>query len=392
MKETGVEPTIATMHMLMQSYGTAGQPQDAEVVLNNLKGSNFELSTLIYGSVIEAYFKHGDYERGIAKMLEMKNDGIEADHRIWTCFIRAASFCQHTQGAMLLLNTLCNNGFDLPIRLLTGSTESVIEDVDKLLEKLEPEEDNACFNFVNSLLDLLWAFERRATGSWLFQMAIKKGIYHHDVFRVADGDWGADFRKLSGGAALVALTLWLDYMQDASLQGSPESPKSVVLITGTAEYNQVSLEKTLKAFLWEMGSPFLPCRSRTGLLVAKAHSLRMWLKESSFCMDLELKDAQHLPKLNSMSLIDGYFMREGLVPAFKEIHEKLGQVNAKKFARLALLSKESREKVIEADIKGRREKMEKAKKKGSVIPRKASRKRNAKFMRRQHNTEEANTS
>lgn len=31
--------------------------------------------------------------------------------------------------------------------------------------------------------------------------------------RVADKDWGADFRKLSGGAALVGLTLWLDHMQ-----------------------------------------------------------------------------------------------------------------------------------------------------------------------------------
>lgn len=26
-------------------------------------------------------------------------------------------------------------------------------------------------------------------------------------------DWGADFRKLSAGAALVGLTLWLDSMQ-----------------------------------------------------------------------------------------------------------------------------------------------------------------------------------
>lgn len=33
------------------------------------------------------------------------------------------------------------------------------------------------------------------------------------IFRVADKDWGADFRRLSAGAALVALTLWLDHMQ-----------------------------------------------------------------------------------------------------------------------------------------------------------------------------------
>jgi len=139
--------------------------------------------------------------------------------------------------------------------------------------------------------------------------------------------------------------------QDASLQGYPESPKSVVLITGTAEYNMVSLNSTLKACLWEMGSPFLPCRTRSGLLVAKAHSLRMWLKDSPFCLDLELKE-----------LIEGCFIRRGLVPAFKDITERLGLVRPKKFARLALLSDDRREKAIRADIEGGKEKLEKMKK------------------------------
>lgn len=35
--------------------------------------------------------------------------------------------------------------------------------------------------------------------------------------RVAQKDWGADFRKLSAGSALVGLTLWLDHMQVNSL-------------------------------------------------------------------------------------------------------------------------------------------------------------------------------
>lgn len=34
--------------------------------------------------------------------------------------------------------------------------------------------------------------------------------------RVAEKDWGADFRKLSAGSALVGLTLWLDHMQASS--------------------------------------------------------------------------------------------------------------------------------------------------------------------------------
>ncbi|KAI3983876.1 hypothetical protein MKX01_011584 [Papaver californicum] len=249
---------------------------------------------------------------------------------------------------MVILNSLADTGFDLPIRLLTGKEESLVVEVDNLLEPLGPSDDNAAFNFVNAVEDLLWTFERRATASWVLQLAIKSKVYRHDIFRVSDKDWGADFRKLSPGAALVGLTLWLNHMQDASLQGSPESPKSVVLITGTAEYNMVSLNNTLKAYLWEIGSPFL---------------------DSPFCFDLELKDAPSLPESNSMQLNEGYFMRTGLVPSLKEINERLGEVRPKKFSRLALLSEDRREKAIQADIDGRRDKLEKMKaKRGFVRP------------------------
>lgn len=179
---------------------------------------------------------------------------------------------------------------------------------------------------------------------------------------MADKDWGANFRKLSAGAALVGLTLWLDHMQGASLEAFPESPESVVLITGTAEYNKVYLNGTLQAFLWEMGSPFLPCKTRSGILVAKAHSLRMRLKDSPFCLDLELRYSPFLPETNSMQLIEGCYIRRGLVPAFNNIRDRLGQVTPRKFARLALLSDKKRDRVIRADIEGRREKLAKLEK------------------------------
>ncbi|KAE8673725.1 Pentatricopeptide repeat-containing protein [Hibiscus syriacus] len=380
MKEAGVEPTIATMHLLMVSYGSSRQPEQAENVLTNLKEMGLNMTTLPYSSVINAYLQNGDYNVGIQKLMEMKMEGLEIDHRICTCFIRAASLSQHTSEAIILLNAVKDVGFDLPIRLLTEKSKLQFSELESCLEKLEPVEDNAAFNFVNALEDLLWAFEQRATASWVFQLAVKKNIFRHDVFRVADKDWGADFRKLSAGSALVALTLWLDHMQDASLQGYPESPKSVVLITGTAEYNMVSLNSTLKACLWEMGSPFLPCKTRSGLLVAKAHSLRMWLKDSPFCLDLELKDAPLLPELNSMQLMERCFIRRGLVPAFKEITERLGLVRPKKFARLALLSDEKREKAIEADIEGAKEKLEKVKSKVEYKRARVMRKR--KFIKR----------
>ncbi|XP_037457682.1 pentatricopeptide repeat-containing protein At3g18110, chloroplastic-like [Triticum dicoccoides] len=388
MKEDGIEPTIATMHILMTSYGTAGHPVEAEKVLNSLKSSSLEVSSLPYSTVFDAYLKNGDYNLAITKLLEMKRDGIKPDHQVWTCFIRAASLCERTDDAVLLLNSLQDCGFDLPIRLVTERTPSLLTEVDSFLQELETLEDSAALNFVNALEDLLWAFERRATATYIFQLAVNRSIYRHSIFRVIEKDWGADFRKLSAGAALVALTLWLDQMQDASLQGSPESPKSIVLVTGEGEYNMVSLRKTIRAYLLEMGSPFLPCRARTGRFVAKFYSLKMWLKDSPFCMDLELKDAPALPKMNSMKLTEGYFMRAGLVSTFKDIHEQLGEVRPKKFSRLAMLSEESRAKFIKADIKGRKHKLERMKEKGLVIPRKSKKgPRRAKFVREQSTQE-----
>jgi hypothetical protein len=170
------------------------------------------------------------------------------------------------------------------------------------------------------------------------------------------------------------------FLQDASLEGVPESPKSVVLITGASEYNQVSLNSTLKAYLWEMGSPFLPCKTRSGILVAKAHSLRMWLKDSPFCFDLELKNSATLPDKNSMQLIEGCYIRRGLVPAFKDINERLGQVTPKKFARLALLPDEKRDSVIRTDIECRKQRIAKLGKAG-VFRKKSSRVKKRKFIR-----------
>ena len=111
----------------------------------------------------------------------------------------------------------------------------------------------------------------------------------------------------------------------------------------------------------------------------------MWLKDSPFCMDLELRDAPTLPEMNSMKPIEGYFMRSGLVSTFKDIHEQLGgEVWPKKFSRLALLSEESRAEVIQADIQGRKEKLERMKKQGLVVSRKPKKgKRRAKFVREQ---------
>ncbi|KAL0317885.1 UNVERIFIED_CONTAM: Pentatricopeptide repeat-containing protein, chloroplastic [Sesamum angustifolium] len=99
----------------MTSYGSSGHPVEAEKVLNNLKSTCPNLSTLPYSTVIDAYLKNGDLDVGIRKLMEMRKEGLDPDHRIWTCFIRAASLC-HSLSEAMMLNAIGDTGFRIPIR------------------------------------------------------------------------------------------------------------------------------------------------------------------------------------------------------------------------------------------------------------------------------------
>lgn len=78
-----MEPTIATMHMLMLSYGTAGKPQESEKLLNYLKSSKICLNMVVYALVIDAYLENGEYNLAIQKLREMKEDGVEPDCQVY---------------------------------------------------------------------------------------------------------------------------------------------------------------------------------------------------------------------------------------------------------------------------------------------------------------------
>ena len=98
-------------------------------------------------------------------------------HADWFLFFSSLNPCCEYSEIRISVYPFC--------RLLMGKGEpvSLVQELDTLLDQLGSFEDNVAFNFVNSLENLLWAFERRATASWVFQLAIRKSIYRHDVFR-----------------------------------------------------------------------------------------------------------------------------------------------------------------------------------------------------------------
>ncbi|KAL3680255.1 hypothetical protein R1sor_023211 [Riccia sorocarpa] len=366
MKEQGVQPSATTMIMLMDSYGKSGDTEGAEAVFEEMVEAGVDVNVTQYTSLIDNYLKERDYQAAVAKLNKMQSEGIVPNYVTWTCIIGAASKCEERKDCLFLLKAMQAAGFALPLRLVTERGSSLLEEVDNLTTALKSSSTGSGSGLLNVLQDLLWAFEKRASAAYVFKSAVDKNLYGRQFFRVEEVDWEADLCKLSPGAALVALHLWLIEMQDASLTGKPLSPKSVLLIVGSNKRsNHLSVNKTLKSHLWAMGSPFLVSKTRAGVLIAKGHSLRSWLKDSPKCLDLELEDRPCPPEVNSMHVRDDAWIPRDLVPAFEQIEQTMGAtLRPKKFMRLVHLEEEKRAQFIAADIKGRTEKIakEKAKK------------------------------
>ncbi|XP_002967971.2 pentatricopeptide repeat-containing protein At3g18110, chloroplastic [Selaginella moellendorffii] len=360
MKADGFEPSLTTIHMLMDSYGKGGATGKAEEVLETLPEIGMSPDAIHYTSIINSHLNNKDYLSAVIWLRKMTDACVRPTHVTITCFVGAASVCERSSHALMLLKALSEAGFSLPLRLMTECTPKVVQDMQDIFDQLQESGPEACQGVVNVLMDLLWAFRQCATAALVFAVAIESNIYTQVLARVKDRNWGADFRRLSPGAALVALILWLDQMQDASLQGSPVPPKSIQIDIGSSKLNnQASVSNTIKTHLWQMGSPFLPSKTRAGVLVAKSHALCMWLKESPYCLDLELKNTKTLPDTNAIQVYNGAFVWAGLAPAIQEIDETMGDILPKKFARLVHLTPEGRTAAMEADLRGRAEKLAK---------------------------------
>jgi hypothetical protein len=91
-------------------------------------------------------------------------------------------------------------------------------------------------------------------------------------------------------------------------------------------------------------------KGRQGALVAKGYSVRLWLKDSPLCLNLDLEDTAELPRYNSMEIYKDAWMSADVVPVVEQIQATRGEVWPKQFARLAQMTSEDRKDELAARL------------------------------------------
>lgn len=338
-----------------------------------------------YTKLINECMMNKDYLAGLKHLVGMVDAGIEPGYMTWICVLQACGQCAYRIDFLRLLAGLRDAGCPLPLRyncrIITCSwiilnllitvpfqkllrvvleRETALPDLETWLRNLQTMAADGGQGMVNNLVDSLWAFKLRATAAHVYDLAVRLDMYPRNFSRVEEQNWEADLRNFSPGIALVAMNRWLMEMQVASFEGFPEPQKEVLMITGTQGYqNGISLNKTIRAHLWEMGSPFFMRPPREGALITKGHALRLWLKDSPRCFNLELEDDVMLPRANSMTSYKSAWMSSDAVPVMKQIHTSIGEVWPRKYSKLAHMSETRRIEALAARLEGeKRRKLE----------------------------------
>eukprot|EP00897_Mesotaenium_endlicherianum_P000820 jgi/Mesen1/10739/ME000090S10199 len=354
MRATGVEAGPWALNILMDAHGRAGDTEGALRVFESLQAQGVAPDVVQYTSLIDAHTKAGEYAAASAKLLEMKARSVEPNHVTWTCVLSAAARCSTRKDCLELLTGLRAIGFDLPLRLMMVGDEDTWAEARELIDCLGEAYQECGPGLANALIELFYCFEQRKTAARLFVMAVDRKLFPLYAAKVDEDAWEADLRSMSSGAALVGLHIWLALVQETALRGRQVVPKLAKLVTGSSKRDsRVTIKRTIRMHLWEMGSPFLPSRTREGTLTAKGHSLSLWVKDSPLLVDMEFRNAPKMPRENSMSVFQGALVRRDLVPILKELqsHGLSENLQAKVLSRVVRLPEAKREAWIAGELR-----------------------------------------
>ncbi|KAL2613475.1 hypothetical protein R1flu_025167 [Riccia fluitans] len=217
MKLAGLEPTSVTLASLMSAYKTAGVYDEVFAIYDEAKVRAM-CNEHVFTEAIDTCIKSGNIKRVSDVQTDMLAVNCPPD--VVTCSVVLSALgtkCSSEKDACTLVNFL--QAFDF--HLIKGSCRMLLEimtsdeevqgNIQKLYLLLDKEDIRTWTVFTCALVDALWAlgWYRRAT--LLVAWVMERGLFE-DICIIQPREWKLDLRRLSKGAALVALYQWLGHL------------------------------------------------------------------------------------------------------------------------------------------------------------------------------------
>ncbi|ESW27367.1 hypothetical protein PHAVU_003G195800 [Phaseolus vulgaris] len=281
MKEVGSNATLETYNSFVHAYARGGLYKEAEAILSRMNESGLKRDVNSFNGEIEAFRQAGQYEEAVKAHVEMEKANCEPNELTLEAVLSV--YCtaglvdeseeqfQEIKASGLLPSVMCYcmmlalyakndrskdayNLIDEMIKIRVSDVHQVIgqmikgdfddesnwQIVEYIFDKLTSEGCGLGMRFYNALLEALWWMFQRERAARVLNEASKRGLFP-ELFRKSKLVWSVDVHRMSEGAALTALSVWLNNMQEMFMI-SEDLPvlASVVVVRG-------EMEKTIDA-------------------------------------------------------------------------------------------------------------------------------------------------
>lgn len=301
MQHSGIRPNQVTYLSLIDAYGKAGLPEEAKNAFDEMQAAGYEANVLIYSSLVDAHGKAGNYKEAAQMVNVMRRQGCQPNLITYAAILSSCGRSKSWEEPQILLQSLQASNSEMEstlYNLVAGGSlnDNLWEDVSKMFDDLTRQPKANQMSFCNSLLDILWSWGLCERASRVLHLTKEAGVYDDTFFVFTKSEWCLDLHRLSVGAAITMLLVWLEELRLAWVWGE-DAPEVVVIITGKGTHSKSkssALKVPVDLQLAQLCAPFTDVVGNYGRLTASGDAVQNWLLSPGVAQGLGLVDSTFL--------------------------------------------------------------------------------------------------
>ncbi|XP_027338234.1 pentatricopeptide repeat-containing protein At4g16390, chloroplastic-like [Abrus precatorius] len=276
MKSSGTcQPDHFTYASLINMYACFGKISEAEALLNEMMESGFQPNIIILTSLVHCYGKAKRADGVVKTFNQLLDLGISPDDRFCHFLLYAMTQIPEEElGKITVCIEKANPKLGSVIRYLTEKREDAEgfrKEATKLFNSLV---DDVKRSTCNCLIDLCLKLGVPDRARDLLDLGLTLEIYPNLQSR-SQSNWSLHLRRLSVGASLTALHVWINDLSKA-LESGEDLPLLLGINTGQGKDKVVPT--ALETYLKELKAPFRKAADKAGWFLTTREPAVSWLQ------------------------------------------------------------------------------------------------------------------
>lgn len=287
MIDEGISADVSTYNSLIEAFGRGGLFDDAIEFSRDMEEARCSPNRHTYEALMGVYCTAGLFDEAKAQFLDLQVGGELPSVDSYCLLLSVCARRNRWDDASKVLEEMLEPNMPSIYGVVGGILKGEMDDgtnwqrVEYAFDGLKVDGVGSNLRFYNALLEALWCLGQRERACRVFAEARKRGVLA-EAFSRSDLMWAIDVHRMSVGAAMTTLIVWLADMK-AEIDNKSTFPPLLSIVTKWGDKDPNRDLKSLPAArailggLAAIGAPFDFAEWNEGRIITWAPVLQKWL-------------------------------------------------------------------------------------------------------------------